>query len=240
MNPLIVIPARLASTRLPNKPLAEIAGTPMIVHMLMRAKESAVGAALVACDGEAIAAVVRAAGGTAILTDPNHPSGSDRIWEAVTRYDPAGTYDIIINLQGDVPTLEPHLLADVLRPLADPAVDIATLIATITDPAEITSPSVVKAYGSFSSGHARATNFSRQPIGSPPYYHHIGVYAYRRAALERFVSLPPSAREQSERLEQLRALDNGMRIDAVLVDTVPLGVDTPEDLERARKLLCNV
>ena len=237
MNPLVVIPARLASTRLPGKPLAMIGAKPMIAHMLDRAREAAIGPAIVACDGEAIATAVQQYGGTAILTDPNHPSGSDRIYEALTRYDPAEAYDIIVNLQGDVPTLDPHVLREVITPLENPAVDISTLVTEITDPHEITNPSVVKAIGAFARGSGQAANFSRTAVGEPPYYHHIGVYAYRRAALKKFISLPPSAREQSEKLEQLRALDNGMRIDAVLVDTVPLGVDTAEDLEKARRLL---
>ncbi len=237
MNPLIVIPARMASTRLPDKPLAMIGVKPMIAHMLDRAREAGIGPAIVACDGPAIANAVEKEGGQAIITDPDHPSGSDRVWEAVKLYDPAGKYDIIINLQGDVPTLEPHLLRELLKPLQDKKVDISTLIAKITDFAEVTNPSVVKAIGDFKGGHGRAENFSRSALGGAPHYHHIGVYAYRREALKKFVSLLPSAREKSEKLEQLRALDNGMRIDAVLVDTVPLGVDTPEDLEKARKII---
>lgn len=234
MHCLIVIPARLKATRLPNKPLAMIGDAPMIVQVWRRAMESGVGEVVVACDGPEIAAAVEAAGGRAILTDPNHPSGSDRIWEAVGKA--GGAADIIINLQGDVPTLEPRLLNDILVPLADPAVDIATLAAEIREPAEHTNPSVVKAV---LAENGRALYFTRAtaPANDGPRYHHIGVYAYRRAALERFVSLPPSPLELREKLEQLRALEAGMRIDAVVVDTVPLGVDTPEDLERARKVL---
>ena len=236
MNPLIVIPARMASTRLPGKPLAMIGDAPMIVHVLRRAKESGVGRVLVACDHEAIAAAVGNAGGHAILTDPNLPSGSDRVWQAIQTDDAAANHDVIINLQGDVPTLEPRLLAEVLKPLATPAVDIATLVTPITTLAEHTNPSVVKAVVALG---GRALYFTRAaaPHGEGVRYHHIGVYAYRRNTLERFVSLPPSPLEEREKLEQLRALEHGMRIDVTQVDTVPLGVDTPEDLEKARQQL---
>lgn len=237
MNPLIVIPARMASTRLPDKPLAMIGGVPMVVHVLNRALESDIGPVIVACDGAAIAEAVDKAGGQAVVTDPDHPSGSDRVWEAVKMFDPKGHHDVIVNLQGDVPTLEPHLLRDLLVPLKDPSVDISTLATPITDLAEIANPSVVKAVGDFTKGQGRAKDFRRNVTGSGPHYHHIGVYAYRRRALERFVALPPSPREKAEKLEQLRALEHGMRIDAMVVDTVPLGVDTLEDLEKARKRL---
>ncbi|MDX2096116.1 MAG: 3-deoxy-manno-octulosonate cytidylyltransferase [Alphaproteobacteria bacterium] len=241
MSVLIVIPARLKATRLPNKPLAMIAGVPMVVQVMRRAMESGVGEVVVACDGEEIAQAVRAAGGVAILTDPNHPSGSDRVWEALTRHPASATYDTIINLQGDVPTLEPHLLRELLRPLDNPAVDIATLAAAITREEEQTNPAVVKAVIALKNNEksGRALYFTRAvaPYGSGVRFHHIGVYAYRRAALETFVGLPPSPLEQREKLEQLRALEAGLRIDVSVVDTVPLGVDTPEDLERARNIL---
>ncbi|MFM9889235.1 MAG: 3-deoxy-manno-octulosonate cytidylyltransferase [Rickettsiales bacterium] len=309
MKTLIVIPARLKATRLPNKPLAMVGDAPMIVQVWRRAMESGVGEVVVACDGEEIAGVIRGVGGVAIITDPDHPSGSDRIWEAVARIQDSGfwiqgrvgeaesqsgrvseakggkppsdnNYDIIINLQGDVPTLEPRLLRELLVPLANPAVDIATLAAEITRTEEHENPSVVKAILSFHSplagesksaprdsvggtaapipppnskanlappqggsgqlvATARALYFTRAiaPANEGPRYHHIGVYAYRRAALEKFVSLPPSPLELREKLEQLRALEAGMRIDAVVVDTVPLGVDTPEDLARAQEIL---
>jgi 3-deoxy-manno-octulosonate cytidylyltransferase (CMP-KDO synthetase) len=250
MAVLIVIPARMKATRLPDKPLADIGGVPMVVQVMRRAVESGVGEVVVACDGQAIAEAVTAEGGVAILTDPNHPSGSDRIWEAVTslqssvtskKETPAGDYDIIINLQGDLPTLEPKLLKELVRALANPQVDIATLVAPITRAEEHENPSVVKAVLSLESGSdiGRALYFTRctAPYGEGVRYHHIGVYAYRRAALERFVSLPPSPLEQREKLEQLRALEAGMRVDAVVVDTVPLGVDTPEDLARAREIV---
>ena len=239
MSALIVIPARMKATRLPSKPLADIGGVPMIVQVCLRAKESGVGKILVACDGEEIANAVRAAGFEAVVTDPEHPSGSDRIWEAIQKT--GSSDDIIINLQGDVPTLEPRLLKELLQPLQNPAVDIATLAAQITRDEEHENPSVVKAIIALENGSnaGRALYFTRTcaPYGDGLRYHHIGVYAYRRAALESFVSLPPSPLEKREKLEQLRALEAGFRIDAVVVNTVPLGVDTPEDLERARKIL---
>ncbi len=241
MNPLIVIPARLAATRLPGKPLARIGNAPMIVHVMRRALEADLGDVIVACDAEEIASAVREAGGQAILTNPAHPSGSDRIWEAVQKFDPEGQYDIIINLQGDVPTLEPRLLHALLAPLADQSIDISTLATVITRADEHTNPAVVKAIISQPEGaaHATALYFTRAtaPSGDGPRYHHIGVYGYRRSALQKFVSLPPSPLEKREKLEQLRALEHGLRIGVAVVDTVPLGVDTPEDLARARELL---
>jgi 3-deoxy-manno-octulosonate cytidylyltransferase (CMP-KDO synthetase) len=244
-KPIVVIPARLGSVRLPDKPLAEIHGEPMIVHVWRRAVEAAVGPVVVAAGEAAIAAAVEAAGGRAVLTDPNHPSGSDRVFEALQRVDPPGAHDIAVNLQGDLPTLDPALLHAILEPLRDPAVDIATLAVEITEPAERSNPNVVKVAAGFApgAGIARALYFSRAPVpwagaeDALALYHHIGVYAYRRAALERFVGLPPGVLEARERLEQLRALEAGMRIDVALVDTLPLGVDTPADLARARELL---
>lgn len=241
---LVVIPARMASTRLPGKPLADICGAPMIVQVMRRAQEAAVGPVLVACCEEPVAEAVRAAGGEAVMTDVDLPSGSDRVWQAVLRYDPAGQYQTIVNVQGDLPTLEPRLITAALAPLAESAVDITTLVAEIRDPEERTNPNVVKAITGLSARAeddpvARALYFTRAtaPTGDGPLWHHIGLYAYRRAALERFVSLPPSVLEQREKLEQLRALENGMRIDCTRVDTVPLGVDTAADLEKARRLL---
>ena len=244
-RPIIVIPTRMAATRLPGKPLAEIAGKPMIVHVLERALAAKLGPVAVACPDPDIAQAVEAAGGRAVMTKPDHPSGSDRVLEAVEILDPAGAHDVVVNLQGDLPAIEPAALAAVLDPLADPAVDIATLVARITDPAERDDPNVVKAaldFGPRQTGQARiarALYFSRSavPAGEGPLYHHIGVYAFRRAALARFVALPPSGLERRERLEQLRALEAGMRIDAALVDAVPLGVDTEADLAKARALL---
>lgn len=235
-NPVIVIPARMASTRLPGKPLALIGGEAMIVQVWRRAMESGVGPAIVACAEAEIADAVHAAGGEAILTDPDHPSGSDRVYEAVERYDPAGNFDAVVNLQGDLPALDPDAVKAVFEPLADPEVHMATLVAKITDPAELDDPNAVKAVVSLddSARIGRALWFSRlkAPWGDGPHYHHIGIYAYRRAALAKFVSLNPSPLEIREKLEQLRALEAGMRIDAACVDTVPLGVDTPEDLAR--------
>lgn len=237
---LILIPARMASTRLPDKPLAAIAGTPMIVHVLRRAQAAGVGRAVVATDSDAIAAAVAAAGGEAVLTRADHASGSDRIFEALELLDPQGGVAVVVNVQGDLPTVAPGDIKAALSPLADPAVDIATIAAEIREPSERTSPHVVKVVGSpVGPRRLRALYFTRAtaPFGDGPLYHHIGLYAYRRAALARFVALPPSALERREKLEQLRALEAGMRIDVALVDTVPLGVDTPEDLERARALL---
>ena len=244
-NPVVLIPARMASTRLPDKPLADIHGEPMIVHCWRRAAAAEIGPVVVACAEPEIADAVQAAGGTAVLTDPGHPSGSDRIFEALQSFDPGGRHDAVINLQGDLPTLEPEVIRSVLAPLADPAVDIATLAVEISEPEERVNPNVVKAAVAFPAGKkvSRALYFSRSPVPWPgaenglPLYHHIGIYAYRRAALERFVALPASPLEQRERLEQLRALEAGMRIDVARVDTLPLGVDTPADLARARALL---
>jgi 3-deoxy-manno-octulosonate cytidylyltransferase (CMP-KDO synthetase) len=240
MNPLILIPARLSATRLPNKPLAEIAGTPMVVHVWRRAMEAGIGPVAVATDAPEIRAAVEAAGGAAVMTRSDHASGSDRIHEAAERLDPEGLHDVIVNVQGDLPTIDPAAIAASVPPLTDPGVDIATLVAVITRSEERTNPNVVKMVGSeISPGRFRTLYFTRAtaPSGEGPLYHHIGLYAYRRAALRRFVSLSPSPLERRERLEQLRALEAGMRIDAVLVDDVPLGVDTPHDLERARAIL---
>jgi 3-deoxy-manno-octulosonate cytidylyltransferase (CMP-KDO synthetase) len=241
-NVLILIPARMASTRLPGKPLAEIAGLPMIVHVLRRAEAAALGPVVVATDSPEIAAAVDKFGGRAVLTRADHASGSDRIFEALGKVDPAGRTEIVVNVQGDLPTVAPTVIAASLKPLADPAVDIATLAAEIVKPEERTNPNVVKVVGTPAGpARLRALYFTRAtaPTGEGPLYHHIGLYAYRRAALERFVTLPPSTLEQREKLEQLRALEAGMRIDVALVDTVPLGVDTLEDLETARRMLTN-
>jgi 3-deoxy-manno-octulosonate cytidylyltransferase (CMP-KDO synthetase) len=236
---IILIPARMASSRLPGKPLADIAGLPMIVHVLRRAQASKIGEAVVATDSEAVAAAVEKSGGRAIMTRADHVSGSDRIYEALEALDPEHRIGVVVNVQGDLPTLDPADIRAALKPLADPAVDIATLAALITDKAELSNPNVVKVIGApATSGRFRATTFTRADASGPgPHYHHIGLYAYRRAALERFVKLPPSANEQREKLEQLRALDAGMRIDVAVVKSVPLGVDTPEELAKARKML---
>ncbi len=241
MHPIILIPARMASTRLPGKPLADIAGEAMIVHVWRRACEADAGPVVVACAEAEIAEAIGAAGGTAVPTRPDHPSGSDRIFEALGAVDPKGEHDVVVNLQGDLPTLDPLAVRAVLEPLADPTVDMTTLIAPIGSPEERDDPNVVKAVVALAPGETvgRAIYFSRAavPWGDGPCFHHIGLYAYRRAALARFVSLPPGVIEQRERLEQLRALENGMRIDAALVDVVPFGVDTPGDLDRARAML---
>jgi 3-deoxy-manno-octulosonate cytidylyltransferase (CMP-KDO synthetase) len=237
---LVLIPARMAATRLPGKPLLDIAGLPMIVHVLRRAEAARIGRVAVATDTPEIAAVVTSHGGEAVMTRADHPSGSDRIYEALGKLDPGGATEIIVNLQGDFPTILPDNIRSVLGPLADPAVDIATLAAQIHTEEEDTNPNVVKVIGSPISAHRlRALYFTRAtaPWGEGPRYHHIGLYAYRRAALQRFVGLAPSALEHREKLEQLRAIEAGMRIDVTLVDTVPRGVDTPADLVTTRDLL---
>jgi 3-deoxy-manno-octulosonate cytidylyltransferase (CMP-KDO synthetase) len=236
---IVLIPARMASTRLPGKPLADIAGQPMIVHVLRQAEAARIGEVVVATDSEAVAAAVEKAGGRAVMTRSDHVSGSDRIFEALEAVDPEHGVEVVVNVQGDLPTIEPADIRAALGPLADPEVDIATLAAEITDPAERSNPNVVKVKGTPLGAHRlRAISFTRADAAGPgPHYHHIGLYAYRRAALERFVKLKPSANEQREKLEQLRALDAGMRIDVALVQSVPLGVDTPEELAKARKLL---
>ena len=237
---VVLIPARMASTRLPGKPLADIAGEPMIVRVMRRAQDARIGPVVVATDSEAIAACVEKAGGSAIMTRVDHISGSDRIYEALATVDAQHSVDIVVNLQGDLPTLAPCDLARAIEPLRDAAVDIGTLAAQITRPDERGNPNVVKVVGTpIAATRLRALYFTRAtaPWGPGPLFHHIGIYAYRREALARFVGLPPSSLEQREKLEQLRALEAGMRIDVSIVDTVPLGVDTPEDLERARELL---
>lgn len=274
MQPVILIPARMASTRLPNKPLADIHGKPMIVHVLERAKAAGAGEVWVATDHFAIRDAVEAAGGKAVMTREDHPSGSDRIYEALGTIDPEGAFDVVVNLQGDIPSLSPGLIHAVTAPLANNDTDIATLAAPIHDDADKKNPAVVKiamsiagsekaspatAYQHFVSANefvfdadltaptqlladhpvGRALYFSRAPIptGTAPMYHHIGIYAYKRRALEQFVKLPPSPLELSEKLEQLRALEAGMRMDVAIVDKAPMGVDTPEQLEQIRKLM---
>ncbi|MCZ8316769.1 3-deoxy-manno-octulosonate cytidylyltransferase [Phreatobacter sp.] len=237
---LVLIPARMSASRLPGKPLADIGGTPMIVHVLRRAEAAKLGPVVVATDSQEIEAAVTAAGGRAVMTRADHPTGSDRIQEAADLVDPARAFDRIVNVQGDLPTIEPGVVRAAADLLDDPTVDIGTLTAIITRHEEITNPNVVKVVGTpLSPTRLRALYFTRAtaPTGDGPLYHHIGLYAYRRAALERFVRLPPAPLETRERLEQLRALENGMRIDVAVVEAVPLGVDTPADLERARALI---
>ncbi len=234
MQPIVIIPARMASVRLPDKPMALIGGLPMVVQVMKRAAQSGIGRVAVACDCREIAEAVERAGGEAVITDAGLPSGSDRIFQALSKIDPDRKHDIIINVQGDMPTLDPQIIPAVLKVLENGKADIATLAAVIKDEAEKTDSAVVKvAMGK----DGRALYFSRAtiPNGEGALYHHIGIYAYRRAALEKFVSLPPSPLEQREKLEQLRALEAGMNIYVAVVDTVPLGVDTQEGLEKARK-----
>ena len=237
---LVLIPARMASTRLPGKPLADIAGLPMIVQVARRAAAADVGRVVVAVDHQDIFDAVVAAGFAAVMTRVDHQSGSDRIHEALTRSDPEGRAEFVINVQGDLPTIDPETIRAALRPLENATTDIATLTTEIRDEHEKTNPNVVKVVGSpIGESRLRALYFTRAtaPYGNGPLYHHIGLYAYRRKALETFVTLPPSTLERRESLEQLRALEAGMRIDAEIVDTVPLGVDTPADLEKARAML---
>jgi len=237
---LVLIPARMASTRLPGKPLADICGLPMIVQVAKRAREAAIGRIVVAVDHDDTFAAVANAGFEVVMTRKDHQSGSDRIYEALQAVDPEGRAEIVVNVQGDLPTIDPETIRASLRPLEDPAVDIATLTVEIKDEEEKTAPSVVKVVGSaISDNRMRALYFTRTtaPYGNGPLYHHIGLYAYRRAALEKFVSLGPSPLERRESLEQLRAMEAGMRIDVEIVDTIPLGVDTPADLEKARRIL---
>ena len=238
---IVIIPARMASVRLPGKPLAPIGGRAMVLHVRDRAVEAGFASVVVACDDPQIADIVRADGGSAVLTEPTLPSGSDRVHAACESLDPSGRFEIVINLQGDLPTIGPVDLASVLTPLVEPAFDIATLVAPITSDDEARSPSVVKAACSFENGEvvAPAPYFSRAaiPWGKGPLWHHVGVYAFRRAALRRFVSLPPSGLERREGLEQLRAIEAGMRIGCARIGAAPFGVDTPDDLERARRAL---
>ena len=240
-NPIVVIPARLASTRLPNKPVIDIHGLPMIVHVWRRALEADIGPVVVACADCEIMDVIKDAGGNAIYTNPDHSSGSDRVFEALELTDPLREYNCVINVQGDLPTIESASIRASLEPLKDYNVDIATLASPITDEADRCNPNVVKVVLSMRNGSrtARALYFSRAtvPSGQVILFHHIGLYAFRRKALEKFVQLSPSKLEKIEKLEQLRAIENGMRIDVQLVDTVPLGVDTLDDLKRARELL---
>lgn len=230
----------MQASRLPGKPLVEIGGTPMIVHVWRRAVAANAGDVFVATDDQAIADAVRAAGGEAVMTRPDHPSGSDRVYEAACQIGVDGPADIIVNIQGDLPTLDPALVRACVAPLEDPEVDIATLAAEIDDAGEVIDPHVVKVIGTPAGDGAtlRALYFTRAaaPAGYGPFLHHIGMYAYRREALARFVSLPASTLEKRERLEQLRAVEAGMRFGVRVVDSVPLGVDTPGDLERARAI----
>ncbi|WP_419900010.1 3-deoxy-manno-octulosonate cytidylyltransferase [Roseomonas sp. USHLN139] len=242
MKPVLLIPSRLAATRLPNKPLADIHGEPMIVAVWRRAMEADIAPVWIATDTPAIADAVRAVGGQAVLTQPDHPSGSDRVFEALGRIDPDHKYDVVINVQGDLPTVTPATIRAAATPLADAEVAIGTAVAPILRAEEREASSVVKMVGTpLGGGRFRALYFTRAqaPWGEGPLYHHIGLYAWRTAALARFVAMPPSPLEQREKLEQLRALEAGMRIDAMEVAEVPLGVDTPEDLERARVMLAN-
>jgi 3-deoxy-manno-octulosonate cytidylyltransferase (CMP-KDO synthetase) len=241
MNPLLLIPARMASTRLPGKPLADIAGVPMIVRVWRQAVAAELGPVVVAAGDSEIVDAIAAHGGEAVLTDPELPSGSDRIWAALQMFDPKGAHDVVVNLQGDLPALDPEQLKTVVTALKRSRAEIATLAAPIDNEADKTNPAVVKAVVAWDAGerlgHALYFTRSTAPSGEGTLYHHIGLYAYVRQALESFVALPPSPLEKREKLEQLRALEAGMSIAVAHVDEAPLSVDTPADLERARKLL---
>jgi 3-deoxy-manno-octulosonate cytidylyltransferase (CMP-KDO synthetase) len=241
MNPVLLIPARMASTRLPNKPLADIAGVPMIVRVWRQAMAAELGPVVVAAGDADIVAAIEAHGGRAVLTDPELPSGSDRIWAALQLVDPQGAHDVVVNLQGDLPALDPEQLKTVVAALRRSRAEIATLAAPIDNEADKADPAVVKAVVAWDAGErlGRALYFTRSqaPSGDGTLYHHVGLYAYGREALENFVALPPSPLEKREKLEQLRALEAGMSIAVAHVDEAPLSVDTPADLEKARKIL---
>jgi 3-deoxy-manno-octulosonate cytidylyltransferase (CMP-KDO synthetase) len=238
VNPIVVIPARMAATRLPGKPLADIGGAPMIVRVMRQALQAGVGPVAVAAGDPEIVEAVEAAGGRAVLTDPALPSGSDRILAALAEIDPGRRHDVVINLQGDMPFVEPEILracVDLLQ--QHPACDIATLVAPEFGPGDRSNPDVTKGVLTFSEGSkaGRALYFTRSTLyGDAPVWRHIGIYGYRRAALERFNASPPSPLEQREKLEQLRALELGMSIWAAIADKAPISVDTPTDLEAAR------
>lgn len=239
-NSLVLIPARMASTRLPGKPLAMIGDRPMIVHVADRAREAGLGEPVVATDAQEVMDACARHGTQAVMTRADHPSGSDRIFEALQTLDPHAQVDLVVNVQGDLPTIDPAIIRDAVALMDDKQVDIATLTTPISDLEEKTSPDVVKIVGTpLGERHLRALYFTRTtaPYGDGPLYHHIGLYVYRRSALARFVALPPSTLEQRERLEQLRALEAGMRIDVAIVDGVPLGVDTPAHLAKAREII---
>ena len=241
MNPILLIPARMASTRLPGKPLADIGGVPMIVRVWARAAAAGLGPVVVAAGEPQVVAAVERAGGRAVLTEPGLPSGSDRIWAALMAIDPQGHHDVVVNLQGDLPALDPAELRLVVDLLHESGADIATLAAPIDNEADRINPAVVKAVAAWNADETRGRclYFTRAPAptGQGTLWHHVGLYAYRRSALERFVALPPSPLEKREKLEQLRALEAGMSIAIARVDAAPLSVDTPEDLARARTLL---
>jgi len=241
VNPIVLIPARMASTRLPGKPLADICGKPMIARVVERALEARLGPVAVAAAEEEIARAAESAGARAVLTDPNHPSGSDRIFEALQKLDPAARHDVVVNLQGDLPAIDPAAIRACLLPLDELGCDIGTLAAEIVDPSERTNPNVTKAVVAWDKagdvGHALYFTRASAPYGDGPLFHHIGIYAYRREALATFVRLPPSTLEKREKLEQLRALESGMTIGVARVPETPLAVDTEADIARAREFI---
>jgi len=238
MSAIVIIPARMASTRLPGKPLADIGGQPMIVRVWRSAIAAAIGPVLVAAGDSEIAGAIRQVGGAAVLTSPSLPSGTDRVFAALESFDREREHQTVVNLQGDLPLLDPEQLCRAVETLATSGADIATLAAPVADPRDCDDPNVVKPVIAWREGASwgRALYFSRAraPHGDGTFYHHIGIYAFRREALERFVALPPSPLERRENLEQLRALEAGMTIAVGQVDEVPLSVDTPADLEKVR------
>lgn len=240
VSPVIIIPARMAASRLPGKPLADIGGKPMIRHVWERAMAADIAPVWVATDHEEIAAVIRDAGGEAVMTSPDHPSGSDRTFEAVSQLDPDGRFDVILNLQGDLPEMDPLIAVTLLDTVRESRAELSTLV-TPASAEEAALPQVVKAVVSWQEGRnlGRALYFSRAavPHGDSPFYHHIGVYGWRRAALARFVGLPPSPLETAEKLEQLRALEAGMQIAVASIAAAPPGVDTEADLAATRARL---
>jgi 3-deoxy-manno-octulosonate cytidylyltransferase (CMP-KDO synthetase) len=239
MNPIVIIPARMAAARLPGKPLADIGGQPMIVRVLKAAEAAGAGPVAVAAGDAGIVEAVQAAGGRAVLTDPALPSGSDRILAALDAIDPDGAHDVVVNLQGDMPFVAPEVLEACVKLLrSEPACDIATVVAPEQSPDDRANPDVVKAVLAIPPGaaHGRALYFTRSILhGDGPVWRHIGIYGYRRPALRRFNAAPPSPLEQREKLEQLRALEMGMQIWAAAIDASPISVDTPADLEKARQ-----
>jgi 3-deoxy-manno-octulosonate cytidylyltransferase (CMP-KDO synthetase) len=238
MNPIVIIPARMAATRLPNKPLADIGGVPMIVRVLKAAEAAGAGRVAVAAGDAEIVQAIEAAGGRAVLTDPALPSGSDRILAALDALDPDGAHDVVINLQGDMPFVAPQVLKACVDLLAaEPACDIATVVAPEDSEADRANPDVVKAVLAIPPGahRGRALYFTRSTLhGEGPIWRHIGIYGYRRAALKQFNAAAPSPLEKREKLEQLRALELGLQIWAARIDKPPISVDTPADLEKAR------
>ena len=237
MKNLIIIPARLESTRLPNKPLADINGEPMIAHVYKRAKEANIAKVIVAAGNVEIKEVIENIGGEAILTNPDHASGSDRIYEALNMYDKESKFDIIVNLQGDLPNIHKDALSKIISLLESNDADISTLGVKISSEEEFLNKNIVKAYVKNISESNYVDDFDRRfDIGKENFlYHHVGIYGYKRKALEAFIGFDQSEAEVERKLEQMRAIENGMKIVLGLIDELPISVDTQEDLEIARR-----